>query len=83
MACQVEYRADIERDLRKIDKPEVKRVLATLEQKLRQDADVGEPLKGELAGLFRLRVGDYRVIYARTKEGVLVLRIAHRKDAYR
>ena len=83
MAYQVEYKASVERDLRKIDKPEVKRVLAALEQKLRQNPDAGEPLKGELAGLFRLRVGDYRVIYARTKEGALVLRIAHRKDAYR
>jgi mRNA-degrading endonuclease RelE of RelBE toxin-antitoxin system len=32
---------------------------------------------------FRLRVGDDRVIYARTKAGYLVLRIAHRSEAYR
>ncbi|MBU2496102.1 MAG: type II toxin-antitoxin system RelE/ParE family toxin, partial [Candidatus Omnitrophica bacterium] len=43
----------------------------------------GEPLKGDLAGLFKLRVFNYRVVYAKTKEGVLVLRIRHRKNAYR
>ncbi|MBI4447235.1 MAG: type II toxin-antitoxin system RelE/ParE family toxin [Acidobacteria bacterium] len=39
-------------------------------------------MKGDFAGLFRLRVGDYRVIYARTDEGYLVLRIGHRRDVY-
>jgi mRNA-degrading endonuclease RelE of RelBE toxin-antitoxin system len=28
-------------------------------------------------------VGNYRVIYARTEEGYLVLRIGHRQDVYR
>ncbi|MCK4614987.1 MAG: type II toxin-antitoxin system RelE/ParE family toxin [Thermoplasmata archaeon] len=29
-------------------------------------------------GMHPLRIGDYRVIYARTREGVIVLRIGHR-----
>ena len=34
---------------------------------------------------YRLRVGDYRVIYSVTDSGLLVtvIRIAHRRDAYR
>ncbi len=36
-------------------------------------------------GIFRLRVGDYRVLYQvkRNRLLVLVLRIGHRKDIYR
>jgi len=36
-------------------------------------------------GLFRIRVGDYRVIYAIEDDRllVLVLRVAHRREAYR
>ena len=80
---RIEYKSSVRRDVRKIDKPEANRIRDGLELKLRQNPSAGEPLKGDLAGLFKLRVGDYRVIYAKTKEGVLVLRIRHRKNAYR
>ena len=32
---------------------------------------------------FRLRVGDYRIIYAISRTEITVLSVAHRKDAYR
>lgn len=32
---------------------------------------------------FRLRVGDYRIIYTISRTEVTVLSVAHRKDAYR
>ena len=59
------------------------RVLDQIEGALSAGAPGGKPLTGEFKGLFRLRVGDYRVIYARTDEGFLVLRIAHRREVYR
>lgn len=31
----------------------------------------------------RLRVGDYRVIYETTDKELVILSVAHRKDAYR
>ena len=42
----------------------------------------GDPRHGEFEGLFKFRVGDYRVIYALTGEDVLVLRIRRRSKAY-
>jgi mRNA interferase RelE/StbE len=41
-------------------------------------------LKGTLAGCYRYRVGDYRVIYRIDEQGqaVSVLKIAHRSEAY-
>lgn len=43
-----------------------------------------EPIKG-LSDTFRIRVGDYRVIYALRDEEllVLVIRVGHRRDIYR
>jgi len=43
-----------------------------------------KPLKGKLAGHFRYRVGDHRVIYRIDERGrtVNVLKIAHRREAY-
>ncbi|WP_159291241.1 type II toxin-antitoxin system RelE family toxin [Microcystis aeruginosa] len=42
-------------------------------------------LKGELAGKYRFRVGDYRVIYIvdDSQSQVIVLLIEHRSQAYR
>ena len=83
MAYRVEYKASVARDLRRIDKKEVTRILQRVEQELGAGGKGGELLRGEFQGLWRLRVGDYRVIYVRTDEGFLVLRIAHRREAYR
>lgn len=82
MAFKVSYKKSVVRDLKNLDRGEAKRVIDKLERELRKDPDAGEQLKGKFAGLSRLRVGDYRVIYTRTKDGVLVLLIAHRKDVY-
>ncbi len=45
----------------------------------------GTALKGELRGLRRLRVGDYRVVYEVLADTLVVLavRMAHRREAYR
>jgi mRNA interferase RelE/StbE len=42
-------------------------------------------LTGHLAGLFKLREGDYRILYQvlRREETVIVHCVGHRKDIYR
>ncbi len=44
-----------------------------------------EPLKGGLAGLFKFREGDYRIIYEpiRKERVIIVHEIGHRRDIYR
>ncbi len=82
MASSIQYKKSVAHDLKNLDKAEANRIIDKLEIVLKKDPDAGEQLKGKFAGLSRLRVGDYRVIYARTKDGVLVLMIGHRKDVY-
>lgn len=82
MAYNIHYKNSVARDLKNLDKVEAKRVIDKLERELKKDQDAGEQLKGKFTGLSRLRVGDYRVVYTKTKDGVLVLLIAHRKDVY-
>jgi mRNA interferase RelE/StbE len=82
LAYKIEYKASVAADLKRINKKEAARILQKLEQEL-GGGEGGEPLRGEFQGLWRLRIGDYRVIYVRTDEGFLVLRIAHRREAYR
>lgn len=52
---------------------------------VRRPLRVGKPLRGELAGIWSARRGTYRVLY-RVRDDprdVVVLRIEHRRDAYR
>ena len=82
-AASVEYKASALSDLDRLDRAVALRILNKIEKSLAEQGADGEPLSGEFQGLMRLRVGDYRVIYARTSNGYLVLRIGHRGDVYR
>ena len=82
-AANVEYKASALSDLDRLDRAVALRVLKRIEKSLVEQGGDGEPLAGEFQGLLRLRVGDYRVIYARTTIGYLVLRIGHPGDVYR
>ena len=42
----------------------------------------GEPLRKTLKGYWKLRVGDYRVVFKVVKSEVLILGIIHRKNVY-
>jgi len=59
-----------------------RRIVNKIERALRTQGKSGKALAGEFAGLYRLRIKDYRVIYARTTDGYLVLRIGHRYEVY-
>jgi mRNA interferase RelE/StbE len=83
LAFSVRYKRSVAKDLKNLDKAEVRRILDKVERELKKNPDAGEPLKGKFSGLLRLRVGDYRVIYIRTKDGVLILLISHRRDVYK
>ena len=79
----IHYKSSVAHDLKKIDKAQAQKLIHKLEQVLEADPHAGELLKGEFQGLFKYRIGDYRVIYSKISEGVLILRIAHRKEVYR
>jgi mRNA interferase RelE/StbE len=62
-----------------------KRVLikAAIENKLTVNPRAfGKPLAGSLRGHYRLRIGDYRVIYRVNDDLVTTVAIGHRKDIY-
>ena len=83
MSYKIEYKSSVVRDLKKLDKGVAGRILDQLEMNLSENPDGGQPLTGQFKGLFKYRIGDYRIIYTRTVEGILVLRIGHRSKVYR
>jgi mRNA interferase RelE/StbE len=79
----IEYKASVNRDLRRLDRQAAMRVIDRVEEALRSADLRPVPLSGSFEGLYKLRVGDYRVIYALSPDRVLVIRVAHRREAYR
>ncbi|MFM7382313.1 MAG: type II toxin-antitoxin system RelE family toxin [Microcystaceae cyanobacterium] len=61
----------------------IARCLEQLEQNPRFHPNI-KVLKGDLAGYYRYRIGDYRVIYSIDDQVlvVAVIEIAHRKEVY-
>ncbi|MFD6940217.1 type II toxin-antitoxin system RelE/ParE family toxin [Streptomyces goshikiensis] len=81
------FTAAAQRQLRALDKPAAMRILAALtalgDDPFRQDADI-KKLTGP-SGLYRLRVGSYRIAY-QVLDGelvVLVVKVGDRRDVYR
>ena len=73
-----------ERQLRKLDRPVQKRILDWLDDRIegcKNPRHFGEPLKGDHAGFWRYRIGDYRILCDIQDQAVIVLVIAigHRR----
>ena len=83
MAYKIVYKKSVQRDLKKLSRTEIRRILNQIEEELPQKAEANPVLRGQFAGLRKYRVGDHRVIYAILGDDVLVLRIGHRKDVYK
>ncbi len=74
----------MEKELRSLNQEAQKRVVATLEGLAENPLKQGVvKLKGE--EVYRVRVGSYRIIYEIDTEArvISILRVAHRKDAYK
>jgi mRNA interferase RelE/StbE len=71
-------------DLPLIDGKTKDRIRKAIEERLQTAPhDYGEPLRKSLKGYWKLRVGDYRVVFKLLESEVWILGIRHRKSVYR
>jgi mRNA interferase RelE/StbE len=81
----VEFAPSVDRALRRLPEAVQRRIVRAVEALSHDPRHTGSvKLSGE-DNLWRIRVGQYRVIYTIHDDrlAVLVVRVAHRKDAYR
>jgi mRNA interferase RelE/StbE len=74
------------KDLKKLDRAKALLLVEKVKNRLAEDPVAqGMPLKGLFKGLYRYRVGDYRVIYAidESESTILILKIGDRMSVYR
>ncbi len=88
MGWSVEVSDIAERQFRKLDRQVRRRILDWLDDRIegcKNPRHFGEALKGGRAGLWRYRIGDYRVICEIQDRRLVVLALAvgHRREIYR
>jgi mRNA interferase RelE/StbE len=82
LTSRILYKSSVSRDLRKIAPKDVDRILKQIRTVLGENPQSGEQLHGDFEGLLKLRVGEYRVVYALSGDDIVVLMIRHRAKAY-
>jgi len=70
-------------ELRAIDRETAIRILHGLTRYANTGEGDLKALSGAWEGCFRLRVGDYRVIFSLLPDEIAIRRIRHRSDVYR
>ena len=76
-------------DVRDVDFPQLnetlkKRIKKAIEERLLIFShQYGEPLRKTLKGYWKLRVGDYRVVYKVERNEVWIFTIVNRKNVYK
>lgn len=83
MAYRIEFEEDARKSFKKLDNS-VKKVIQKYLDKLESREDprsLGDPIESNLAGLWRYRVGDYRIVAEIQDDVVIILILVIEKRA--
>ena len=83
MKYSLVYTRRAQKDLRKLDKAARNRIGKTILQYQRVPFKYAEKLADYKLGMYRFRIGDYRIVFDIEGDDIVVLRVGHRKDIYR
>lgn len=88
MAWLVEWEDEAVKELKKLDSRAQRAIVRYMRAKIATEEDprrFGDPLRKDLKGLWKYRIGSYRVICSieDLKIVVLVVRMGHRRNVYR
>jgi mRNA interferase RelE/StbE len=81
---QIKYKSSVEKEIRRIPEDALETIVMQIDSLSNNPFPVGyKKLFGE--ELYRVRVGDYRIIYSIDSKNQIITieRIGHRKDIYR
>lgn len=82
---RIEWKSSAAKELRKLPKNFVIRILNTVEQLSANPFPIGVKKLVGTKDMYRIRIGDYRVVYSIVKSALVIeiIRIGHRKDVYK
>ena len=85
---RVEFSSQAYKTLKKMDKPTATALVNWIEKNLEGTENpwrIGKPLKGNLQGIWRYRIGDNRILaeIGETEIVIFIIGIGHRKEIYK
>ena len=83
MRYQLVYTHRAFRDIRRLEDNVKKRIGKSLERYREEPLKYASQLIDSKLGMYRFRIGDYRVIFDIEDDEIIVLRVGHRKNIYR
>lgn len=84
MTFELLYHDEVKTDTAKLDEKMKERIKTAVETRLTTAPHLyGEPLRKNLKRYWKLRVGDYRVVFKIVKKEVWIFGIIHRKEVYK
>ena len=84
MALSIIWSPEARADVRAIDRETAMTLLRAIGRYLKTEAGDVKQLKSFDPPLFRLRIGDWRAVYRRREgDAIEIVRVRHRRDAYR
>ncbi len=82
--AKVEWTEDAIEDLSRLDKPIIRRILKKVSWFSNNfDSITPESLSGDFKGAFKLRLGDWRVVYTIENDLILIQAVGHRREIYK
>lgn len=82
MKYQLTYTKPALKDIRKLDIVAGKRLKKAMIRFIQRPFYYAERLIDSNLGQYRFRVGDYRIIFDRDKDKIIILRVGHRREIY-
>lgn len=81
---KIQWKSSAEKELRRVDRKQIPRVVEKVETLRENPFPAGYCKLEGSKSVYRLRVGDYRVVYEVSikERQVIIYRVRHRKDAY-
>lgn len=86
MAYKAIWHEETLKDLKKLNRTTAKKIVVKVKNYLIKDpVKLCTPLKGTLKGLYRYRIGEYRVIYVidQAEKKIIILNVNHRRKIYK
>lgn len=80
---RIEWFDEAKADVRRLDRPAAMRVFEGILFYATTGTGDVSPLQGDMSGSFRLRVGDYRILFSLHEGAMRIFGVRHRSEAYR
>jgi mRNA interferase RelE/StbE len=80
---QIEWLDEAEADVRALDRPTAMRLFEGVLRFARTGSGDVNALHGDMTGAFRLRIGDYRVLFTLQDGAMRIFGVRHCSEAYR